>query len=249
MVCYLNKGLILEHALTYEIEHYFDSIHLDSLYPNFHVHVTNSHPFADLFFHDNLQAADTFPCVVVTTQNDEKTRDLMNIGEDSSIVSVSEDDLKEFFDETNDLPGVCKLSDPDTQELLLEKAVEKENLYGLKIDQHKTDNISIEIWADNVQLKNELYEQLRLFIGGNLQNILKDKYKIYGIDIFDGTIRGDRSNNFNVDFGLILSGAHISFEVNYSISQIIIDTELNNSNNLIWEVINHVKKDQREFSC
>lgn len=242
MVRYLNKGFILEQALLYEIESYFDSIHLDSYYPNFHVHVTNSHPFADLFLHKDLKAADTFPCVVITTQNDEKTRELMNLGENSNAVSVSESDLRDFFDTTQDLPGVCNMVDPESEEQLLDEARKKETLYGLKIDEYKTDSISIEIWADNVQLKNELYEQLRLFIGGNLQNILREKYKPFGINIFDGTIRGDRSNNFNIDFGLVLSGANLSFEVNYTISQIIIDTELESENNLIWEVINHVKK-------
>ena len=79
-----------------------------------------------------------------------------------------------------------------------------------------------------------------------MQNLLRDKYAGFGINYFDGTVRGERSNNYNVDFDIALSGAHISFEVNYCISQIVLDSDLSDiTNEIEWEVVNHVKNEQR----
>jgi hypothetical protein len=35
--------------------------------------------------------------------------------------------------------------------------------------------------------------------------------------VFDSSIMGQRSNNFNVDFGIEISGAHITFDADYII--------------------------------
>ena len=76
MICYLNRGLILEQAICALLKEYFESIHLENTYENFHVCVTNEHPFAELMFHSGLNAADSFPAVVVTTQEDRKPHNL-----------------------------------------------------------------------------------------------------------------------------------------------------------------------------
>jgi hypothetical protein len=54
-------------------------------------------------------------------------------------------------------------------------------------------------------------------------------------------VRGQRSNNFNVDFGVDLSGALITFDADYIIEQTVIDTDLDDENIDVMEVINHVK--------
>lgn len=60
--------------------------------------------------------------------------------------------------------------------------------------------------------------------------------------VFDSSVRGQRSNNFNTDFGIELSGAHITFDADYIIEQSVIDTDLVDNDNLLLEVINHVKE-------
>lgn len=246
MIFYLNRGLILEQAICQELEDYIDKIHLDETYPNFHVKVTNNHPFADLYLHSTVTAADVFPSIVVTSETDNKTNDEMQLGEDGTAIGLELSDFETFIDETDKLPGICTLCDPESEKKIRKIYEKAELIYGIKIDQRKTDRISIEIWADNNQLKNELYEQLRLFISGYMQTLLKNKYSGFGIDFFDGTVRGERSNNYNVDFDIALSGAHISFEMNYCISQIVLDSELSEiTNEIEWEVTNHVKNEQR----
>ncbi|MGP1490925.1 MAG: hypothetical protein ACTTI6_07675, partial [Treponema sp.] len=60
--------------------------------------------------------------------------------------------------------------------------------------------------------------------------------------LFDNTIVGQRSNNYNFDFDVALNGAHISFDVNYCVEQIVLNTELTEvTNEIVTEVLNHVK--------
>jgi hypothetical protein len=116
----------------------------------------------------------------------------------------------------------------------------REKMYGLCFSIFRMDRISIEIWSDNVKLKNELYEKVRLFVCGMMKSILEDKYE--SLKIFDNTIRGQRSNNYSYNFGISLAGAQITFDADYMIEQSIIDTDLQELNkDIILEVINHVK--------
>lgn len=245
MIYFLNRGLIIEQALCQELENYINSIHLDETYPNFHVKVTNNHPFAELYLHSTITAADTFPAIVVTTETDSKTGDLMGLSEDSTAIGIDINDFNTLMEEVDKLPGVCTLVDPESEKEIRSVFENEEIIYGLKIDQRKTDHVSIEIWADNNQLKNEVYEQIRLYVAGYMQQLISSKYRGYGIEFIDGTLRGERSNNYNVDFDIILSGAHLAFDLNYCISQIILDTDLNGiAQNIEWEVVNHVKNQQ-----
>jgi hypothetical protein len=125
-------------------------------------------------------------------------------------------------------------------------------IYGATAFIRRHDRISIEIWAENPQLKNELYELIRLFVCGFMKDYLAELYKEFfrelmedsesPLVVFDSSVRGQRSNNFNVDFGIELCGAHITFEADYIIEQSIIDTEIVEINdNLLLEVINHVE--------
>jgi hypothetical protein len=124
-------------------------------------------------------------------------------------------------------------------------------IFGFTQFIRRRDHISIEIWAENPQLKNELYEIIRLFACGFMRHYLAKLYGGYfkeldGGDvpfaIFDGSVKGQRSNNFNIDFGVELFGAQITFDADYIIEQSVIDTEASDNNdNLLLEVINHVK--------
>jgi hypothetical protein len=83
-----------------------------------------------------------------------------------------------------------------------------------------------------------------------MRDYLADLYKSYFSEIenrqsplviLDSSVRGQRSNNFNIDFGIELSGAHISFDADYVIEQSMIDTEAVDTNNIIMEVVNNVR--------
>ena len=119
---------------------------------------------------------------------------------------------------------------------------EEGGVYGIKIDTRRRDNISVEIWSENDQLKDELYEHLNLFFTCSLDRILHEKFKMFDCAIFGNKVSGERSSNYNFDFDVMLSGSHITFSVDYNVSQIILDTDIENiTTEIFWEVINHVK--------
>lgn len=75
-----------------------------------------------------------------------------------------------------------------------------------------------------------------------MQSLLKEMYGIFNCSLADKTINGERGANYNFDFDSLLCGAHLSFEVDYDIAQIILDTDVASLNyEIITEVINHVK--------
>ena len=146
------------------------------------------------------------------------------------------------------VPGYVLIYDEERINYLKEladsrtKGEEIGGIYGIKIDSRRRDNISVEIWCENDQLKDELYEHLNLFFQCSLDRILHEKYKFFDCAIFGNKISGERSSNYNFDFDVMLSGSHITFSVDYNVSQIILDTDIENiTTEIFWEVINHVK--------
>lgn len=272
MIYYLNFGFILEQALVDVVKRYMDRQKFDESYGNFHVSVVNEHPFAHMIVDNHSRAADNFPAVVITTQSDSKPSDLMNMPPQICGISLTSEDLEEIVSKTkriktriNDsgeveevkkkgvpvverIPGYILTLDDETKDKL--KAIadsrtvgeEAGCIYGIKVDTKRRDRISIEIWADNNELKNEIYEQIRLLLASSFGATLHELYSMFDPTVFDGTVNGERSSNYNFDFDCLLCGSHIGLEIDYDVSQIIIDTELNNINyDVITEVINHVK--------
>ncbi len=253
MICYLTRGLILEQAICALLKEYFESIHLENTYENFHVSVTNEHPFAELMFHSGLNAADSFPAVVVTTQEDRKPHNL-DLPPTYNAIGIDREDLETITKTTETrtnkkgakkevgIPGLCTVVDEKTKSAIL-GAMQKNGgtCYGWSVRTRRRDSISIEIWAENNQLKNEIYEQTREFVTGNLRFLLERKYPFFAVAIFDGTVIGRRSNNYNADFEITLTGAHIGFDVDYCVEQIIIDTDLTKITEIITEADNYVK--------
>ena len=277
MIYYLNLGFVLEQALLDVTKTYIERLHLDSVYNNFHIQVTNEHPFAHMMIEDNTRAGDTFPAVVITSYTDGEVPDLANMFEMNHGVKMTSQDFTELFEtatrprtrineqtgETEiikkrdgsivreNVPGYVLLYDEERINYLKELAdsrtigEEQGGIYGIKIDSRRRDNISVEIWCENDQLKDELYEHLNLFFTCSLDRILHEKFKMFDCAIFGNRISGERSSNYNFDFDVMLSGSHLTFSVDYNVSQIILDTDIEKiTKEIFWEVINHVKNEK-----
>lgn len=255
MMCYLNRGLILEQAICSLLKSYFEALHLDTKYPNFHVNITTDHPFAKLLFSGGINAADSFPAVIVSTQEDRKPNEFNELAPNVSAIGIDSDDLAAITTTTEEktnskgvtktveIPGLCTVVDSNTKAAIEKVIAAQTECYGWSIRTRRKDSISIEIWAENNQLRNELYEQVRMFVSGFLLNQLNEKYSFFDIAIFDNSIVGRRSNNFNEDFGVVLSGSNITLDVNYCVEQIVLNTELNRlETEIITEVTNDVKE-------
>ncbi|MBO7518511.1 MAG: hypothetical protein J6T31_05315 [Methanobrevibacter sp.] len=277
MIYYLNLGFVLEQALVDVTKTYIERLHLDSVYNNFHINVVNEHPFAHMMIEDKTTANDTFPAVVITSQNDSIVPDLESMMEISHGVKMTSDDFDELFEtatrpktiideKTGEpvivrkrdksivrevVPGYVLIYDEERINYLKDLAdsrtrgEEEGGIYGVKIDTRRRDNVSVEIWCENDQLKDELYEHLILFFTCSLDRILHEKFKMFDCAIFGNKVSGERSSNYNFDFDVLLSGSHITFSVDYNVSQIILDTEIENiTTEIFWEVINHVKTER-----
>lgn len=273
MIYYLNMGFVLEQALRDVVKTYLDRLRLDEVYGNFHISVVNDHPFAHMIIDQNARCSDNFPAVVITSQSDNKIGEMANVPpqlEGIGMTSKDIDDLiasatqpktkinengvevavvKKGVVQTERVPGYVLVTDEETINKLKDiadsrtKAEENGMVYGLRYTIRRRDHVSIEIWAENNQLKNEIYEHLRILFAGSFERLLQEKYSGFDIAVWDNTLSGERSSNYNFDFDTLLCGSHIAFDVDYNVSQIILDTEIEDINyQLITEVINHVKE-------
>lgn len=272
MIYYLNTGLIIEQALRDIIQTYIDRLHLDKVYSNFHISVINEHPFAHMIIDDNARANDSFPCIIITSNSDQKVPEMANVPPQVSAIGLTSDDFTNLINQSKriktkinnkgevvkvkkngefqyePIPGYVFTIDDETIEKLKTVAddrsteTEKGKVYGICTETRRRDRISVEIWSENNQLKNELYEQLRILFAGSLNYELTERYKMFDPCVFDNSVNGERSSNYNFDFDVVLTGSHITFEVDYNVESILLDTELNGIyKNIVTEVYNHVK--------
>jgi hypothetical protein len=219
MIFYLNRGLILEQEIVRALKGYFKAIAIDEMYRNYAVTITNEHPFALLMLGNTPKTQSLFPVIVVASETDTKPAQLDALAVSTQKLRITEDDIPKLIAMGYDMI-------PETVEAMKKEIAGREYLYGVGCVIRRSERISIEIWSDNNQLKNELYEKVRLFIAGGMKEAMESLYQEYALTIFDGTINGQRSNNFNLDFGVTLHGAQITFDADYAIEQTVINTEL-----------------------
>ena len=232
MIYYFNRPLILEQIVKDALIEYFQALKASEYYKNYSINITNEHPFS-LMLPDFAYNRSLFPSIVISTVNDNKPSELNMLSETRKLILVKEDleelekhgymvcdevikELEEVFKTHTEIIGVTKII-------------------------RRQEKIAIEIWSENIQLKNELYELIRLFIAGNMRDAMAKYRDNNNLVIFDHTLEGDRSGNYNYDFGVTLVGARITFNADYFIEQSVVDTELKNKN-IIWEVKNYVKR-------
>jgi hypothetical protein len=236
MIFYLNRSLILEQEIVKALRAYFAACDVSEHYKNFTVNITNQHPFARLLL-DGLNGAapdlSLFPAVIVSTDDESDVPGLEQL-KDNQFVTLEPTDIPL-------LKGHYTITDAKVAALDAAMNAAGGKLYGFSTGLRRHENLSVEIWAENVQLKNELYELTRLFIGGSMNDYFTKLYEDYAFAMFDDTLRGERSNNYNMDFGVTLAGARLTFGADYFLEQTVIDTELKDENIDFLEVINHIK--------
>jgi hypothetical protein len=252
MVYFLNNGLILEQEIVQALKRYLAACGADRYYQNYTINVTNQHPFARLALDaaSGVQSKTSlFPAIIVAAESDGKPDGLENCVDVSGVVLTIEDVTPAEGGGASPLEQKGYMMMMTAAQIAdIREAIEQNGqVYGQSYMIRRSDHIAIEIWAENIQLKNELYELIRLFVCGFMKDSLEKTHEEeHGLTIFDHTVHGQRSNTFNVDFGIDLAGALITFNCDYIIEQTVIDTgitgvEANGSINGM-EVINHVKE-------
>lgn len=240
---YLNRGLILEQAIAWQLEKYLRDVGVDELFANFHVHVTNAHPFAAMYLEGGIVSSDSFPCVVVTCADSRKPGELANLPQQVSECTLSADDFTAIC-ALEGKAGIPPIASESVKAQVLEwiEASAEGCVNALAKQTFRSDTISFEIWAENAELKNELFEYIRLFVASNLVNDLQVEYPFFGIEGSDNRITESRSGNYNMDFGVTLYGGQITHQLDYVVEQILIVDEGSASEaSLEWQAVNEVK--------
>jgi hypothetical protein len=247
MIFFLNKGLILEQIIVKALQDYFNTVGIADFYKGVTVSVTNKHPFARLLLNSingTKPQASLFPAIVVATLDEGKPGELAGLVEIDGVELAPDyvNPPEESPDEKSTMEKAGFMMMTQAKYQAIRDAVnQKGHVYGVSAKVRRQDRIAIEIWAENIQLKNELYEAVRLFVCGFMKESFEKLYEENNFSLFDETVRGQRSNNFNGEFGIELWGSYITFEADYTIEQTVIDTDLVDENIEFLEVINHVK--------
>jgi hypothetical protein len=184
MIFFLNRGLILEQEIVKALKNYFKTTGVPEYYQNYTVSVTNGHPFARMWLSSapEQDAASLFPVVVVAAEDDEKPGELANVI-DTQYLTLEPADIadKDGVPGTSDIERRYTMMTPEKMAGLRAAMEDREDqrLFGATWFIRRRDHISIEIWAENPQLKNELYELTRLFVCGFMRDYLHELYRKY----------------------------------------------------------------------
>jgi hypothetical protein len=219
MMYFLNKGLILEEEIVKTLKEYFASLDIDKMFENYTLNIANEHPFAQLL--DNQGESNSpglFPAIVVTSETDD------HIHGGSRLLEIEPRILEPA--DVDQLVPYGYLLDSETVERIRKEFTGRNELYGTTFIIRRTERISIQIWADNIQLKNYLYEMIRLYILGALHESMEHFQRFNNLRIFDETVTGQRSGTYSNVYGITLYGSNIVFDADYMIEQTFIDTEL-----------------------
>jgi hypothetical protein len=97
-------------------------------------------------------------------------------------------------------------------------------LYGVVFRYRRTDTIAIDITTDDdTNVKNRLYDLVSMYITGKGGVDLQEEENLL---IKRNELTGNRSGTYNVDFGRVLRGATLQVPVDYIISQVYYDTNI-----------------------
>jgi hypothetical protein len=225
MVIIINQGIDIENILVNKLQDYFATLRFSELYPIVNqVHIGLEHPFASLLDQNRHRDMRTlFPSITVVSFSDEKVPELSELHAFQHC-EITANDMVDL--------GASKYQiSTGAIAWLNDYFKENEKLYGISGATHRRDHVSLEVWAENIQLKNEIYSMLELFLAGPLKVQME---KDFNLEIFDDTVRGQRSGNYNFDFGQALYGGQISFEADYIVQQTILDSEIIELNQSVW---------------
>lgn len=209
----LTKIPVVEDALVSALAEYFGELQWEEMYPNHpNINLSNDHPFEELLG-GTTSTPNLFPSITVASSSDNESN---NMAKGWAAVKLDEGD----FDDEDNLSWY--VSDGSLANLKT-ALYQKKTIYGL---QHQTvwrDAVSFEIWTENMQVKNDLYNLLLGFLSGPKILQLKQDQQI---TVFSNTISGQRSGYYNFDFGRVLYGGRISFSAEYPVLQAVYDTEI-----------------------
>ncbi len=202
--------------------HIFNEVRVGEIFEQFpNMRISSVHPFAYLLdqqINSVSLPADLFPSVTITDDSDTKDHqaDMATLEEDNEVVAAD--------------VATIAIDDKAVKYIIAPVALAKlreltatGKAYATGATQRRRTSIVVEVWAQNQIVKNRIYDIVRnWFIGFG-------RFKLYQeleILIDEASISGQKSGNYNFDFGYMLHGSVLRFEVVHVLEQYVVDTEI-----------------------
>lgn len=217
----------VEEILRREIErHLSETVRVSEIFTNTgRVNVSLIHPFEYFFAksqgaNPGQRAGNLFPSVTIISESDNP----IDTMEGRRSLSINEEFVRNLEAESQkrgDERSV--IVSADTVKALRERLAGRTDFPVFGYQSHMSERLSIEVWADNNIVKNRLYSILLSFLRGRCAEIL---LKEENIDVQIESVIGNRSGNYNFDFGKTLFGAVVTFEVQYFTQELYFEEEV-----------------------
>jgi len=221
MIHNINYVPDIEEILINSLRSYLTSeVKFKDIYKNFgNVRVSGTHPFVYLMeseINGTKLPQGLFPSITLVMESDMKNPEI-NIPiliKDFEISSTQINDIK-----TN--RSLYIISDSDLS--ALDTATQGgETLWARGARQYRRASLVCEVWSLNPKVKNRLYDLVINFLMGVQRFTIK---QMYDIIIIENEISGEKSGNYNFDFGKIIYGGMIRFPLDYVVAQYRIDMD------------------------
>jgi|WetSurMetagenome_2_1015567.scaffolds.fasta_scaffold91645_2 hypothetical protein len=200
-------------------------------YPNFkNINISNDHPFEQILGGpDGSVRPDLFPSVTIISSND---GEVPGMGKNWEIAELDKGDIDDSFKKKDWYLSATSLA------AVKEHLTANNVLYGIQHTTTWRDNVSFEIWAENLRVKNDLYNLILGYLTGpEMIQLHKDT----NVVIFTNTIQGQRSGYYNFDVaGRTLYGARFTMNVDYPVLQVSYDTTVT-SREIIGKLVAEVR--------
>lgn len=219
MIFIMTKIPTVENILVTEIKQYLKTIRFSEQYPHHKgITVSNDHPFEALLSGDS--SGNLFPYVTIVSSNDGETPGMPKSWQAAELVKedISAIDPYEWYMSESEKTDMLSYFDA------------RDKLFGVQHSTSWRDSTSFEIWSENMQVKNDLYN---LIIGYLTGPHVVGLHQTHGFVIHSDSIRGQRSGYYNMDFGRTLYGCKIDLQVDYPIVQAVYDGEISTFGELI----------------
>lgn len=231
MIVIFSDIRVAEELLVSALEKYFDDLDWVGTYPNFpKIRINNEFPWVpymrntmadsggqlDLSKVINNQTA-LFPSLTVVNDSDGKATTQFIRKDSTSLVTEDIVAFKELAAEEGQYISPAGLQ-------AIEDAITTNGVvYGTRIIYKKSEVIKIDVTVDDeTNVKNRIFDLVMQFLVGQGQIDLNNNEKV---EIKTESIHGNRSGVYNIDFGRVLKGSTIQFDVNYDIVQVYYNTD------------------------
>jgi len=236
---------VAEELLVSALEKYFDDLDWKGAYKNFpKVRINNEFPWVPYMRNpsawsggqldlgkviDNQTAL--FPSLTVVNDSDAKATTQFIRKDSTSLVTEDLVEFKELASKDS------QFISPEGLQAIEDAITANGVVYGSRIMYKKTEVMKIDVTVDDESdIKNRIFDLVMQFLVGQGQIDLNNDEKI---EIKTETIHGNRSGVYNIQFGRVLKGSTIQFDVNYDIVQVYYNTDAGVINSV--DITHHVE--------